>query len=183
MIGFLHPMIHLGFGVEFQQPAIIAEALGQAAIHSAWQDAFFLAVDEEAKQNRHPSRSLVNILNSIRADKKLSSAAHWEDDNKVRDGILVRAKDEMVKYASQWRVESDKLEEAVAEMTNAASKSRTNCMWMSLVCSSLLYRRCPTSSETDQVRFLLHACCQCLYLLLILHQAIVDQYREQGQAP
>lgn len=32
--GFLHPIIHLGFGVEFQQPAIIAEALAQAAVHT-----------------------------------------------------------------------------------------------------------------------------------------------------
>ena len=120
-------MIHLGFGIEFQQPAIVAEALGEAAIHSAWQDAFFFAVDEEVKQNRHPSsESLVNILDSIRADKKLSGAAHWDDDNKIRDGILLRAKDEMVKYASRWRVQPDKLEEAVAEMTNAASKFNIN---------------------------------------------------------
>ncbi len=34
--GFLHPMIHLGFGVEFKQPAIIAEALAQAAVHENW---------------------------------------------------------------------------------------------------------------------------------------------------
>ena len=26
-------MIHLGFGIEFNQPAIIAEALAQAAVH------------------------------------------------------------------------------------------------------------------------------------------------------
>ena len=34
--GFLHPIIHLGFGVEFKQPAIIAEALAQAAVHDNW---------------------------------------------------------------------------------------------------------------------------------------------------
>lgn len=34
--GFLHPMIHLGFGIEFKQPAIIAEALAQAAVHDNW---------------------------------------------------------------------------------------------------------------------------------------------------
>ena len=124
IIGFLHPIIHLGFGVEFQQPAIVAEALAQAAIHSAWQDEFFFAVDEEVKRNRYSPAHLVDILDNIRADKKLSGAVLWEDDNKIRDGILVRAKDEMVKYASQWRVEPDRLEEAVAEMTNAAGESR-----------------------------------------------------------
>ena len=35
-IGFLHPIIHLGFGVEFKQPAIIAEALAEAAVHDNW---------------------------------------------------------------------------------------------------------------------------------------------------
>ena len=34
--GFLHPMIHLGFGIEFNQPAIMAEALAQAAVHDNW---------------------------------------------------------------------------------------------------------------------------------------------------
>ena len=31
-LGFLHPIIHLGFGIEFNQPAIIAEALAQYVI-------------------------------------------------------------------------------------------------------------------------------------------------------
>ena len=117
-------MIHLSFGVEFQQPTIVAEALAQVAIHPAWQDEFFFAVDEEVKRNRYPPADLVDILDGIRADKKLSGAPHWEDDNKIRDGIMVRAKDEMVKYASQWRVDPDRLEEAIAEITNAASEFR-----------------------------------------------------------
>ena len=31
--GLLHPIIHLGFGVEFEQPIIMAEALAQAPVH------------------------------------------------------------------------------------------------------------------------------------------------------
>ena len=34
LTGFLHPLIHLGFGIEFEQPAIVAEALAQAAVVS-----------------------------------------------------------------------------------------------------------------------------------------------------
>ena len=64
----------------------------------------------------------MNILDKIRADEKLSTAAHWEDDHKVRDGIMVRAKDEMIKYVSQWQVKSDELEEETAEMINACGK-------------------------------------------------------------
>ncbi|KAI9847964.1 MAG: hypothetical protein M1837_001481 [Sclerophora amabilis] len=118
--GFLHPMIHLGFGVEFGQPTIIAEALALACIHPAWQDPFLFAAEETATRDQYPSECLVRILDNIRADKKLSTAAHWDDDNKIRDGIILRAKQEMVQYASQWRVDPEKLEEATAEMINAA---------------------------------------------------------------
>jgi len=113
-------MIHIGFRVEFRQPTVIAEALGQTAIHPMWLDSFFFAADEAAKRNQHPPSSFVGILDEIRADEKLSTAAHWDDQNLIRDGVLVRAKDEMVKYASQWRVNPENLEEATAELANAA---------------------------------------------------------------
>jgi hypothetical protein len=118
--GFLHPLIHLGFGVEFNQPAIVAEALAQAAIHTAWIGPLFLESEKAAKQNRNPSKSLVQLLDEIRADKELSSAAHFDDPNKIRDGILARSPDRMLKYASQYSVKEEELEEKTAEMINAA---------------------------------------------------------------
>lgn len=118
--GTLHPIIHLGFGIEFKQPTVIAEALGQTAIHPTYLDSFLFKADEAAKRNQHPSKSLVEILDAIRADEKLSTAAHWNDRNQIRDGVLLLAKDEMVKYASQWRVDPANLEEATAELANAA---------------------------------------------------------------
>ena len=121
-MGFLHPIIHLGFGVEFKQPAIIAEALAQAAVHASWLNAFLLSA-EKAAQTTEGGKSMVDLLDEIRADKKLSTAAHWKDDNKIRDGIMVRAPDEMIKYASQWKVAPQELMRTNAEMTNAVSKS------------------------------------------------------------
>lgn len=47
--GLFHPLIHLGFGIEFQQPAIMAEALGQAAIEYSTLDKWFEEVDDMAK--------------------------------------------------------------------------------------------------------------------------------------
>lgn len=123
-VGFLHPLIHLGFGVEFKQPAIIAEALAQAAVHDAWI-APYLFKAEKAASGKPSSKSMVSLLDEIRTDEKLSTAAHWDDGNKIRDGILKRAPDEMIKYASQWTVDPDQLEEKTAEMTNAASMSNT----------------------------------------------------------
>ena len=62
----------------------------------------------------------MDLLEQIRADDKLATSAHWGDANKVRDGILVRAPDEMIRVASKWLVTPDTPERKTAEMTNAA---------------------------------------------------------------
>ena len=59
------------------------------------------------------------LLDEIRSNKKLSTAAEWSDDNKVRDGIMARASDEMLKYTSQWIVTPENLEEKTVEMINS----------------------------------------------------------------
>jgi hypothetical protein len=82
-----------------------------------------LRAEKIARQSTGKGKNMVDLLDVIRADKKLSTAAHWDDSNKIRDGILARAPDEMFKYASQWRVGADELVEKTAEMTNAASES------------------------------------------------------------
>lgn len=120
--GFLHPLIHLGFGVEFEQPAIIAEALAQACIHSDWIAKFFSSAEQAADKNRsNPSRSMVELLDAIRNDKELYAAPHWSDGNKIRDGILARAGERMVSYTSQYHIKPEELDEKTAEMINAAA--------------------------------------------------------------
>ena len=81
---------------------------------------FFLESEKMAHASTTPSKTLFELLDAIRASRKLSTAAHWDDGNKIRDGILVRAKDEMLQYASQWSVRPDELDAKTAEMTNAA---------------------------------------------------------------
>ena len=150
--GFLHPIIHLGFGLEFKQPAIIAEGLAQAAVHSNYMNKLFLPTEKAAASQRS-SKGLVELLHEIRSDKKLSTAAHWGDDNKVRDGILVRAPEEMVKYASQYKVSEDELEEKTAEMTNAVGRNPSvplPFLGHSCFCS-IFHRRCATSPQTSQI--------------------------------
>jgi len=120
--GFLHPLIHLGFGVEFEQPAIIAEALAQAAIHSDWIEKFFYQAEQAAEDNRsNSSRTMVELIDDIRNDKQLHDAPRWSDGNKIRDGILARAGERMVSYTSQYHVQPGELEEKTAEMINAAA--------------------------------------------------------------
>ncbi|OAP56136.1 hypothetical protein AYL99_09315 [Fonsecaea erecta] len=119
--GYYHPLIHLGYGVEFNQPAIVAEALAQACVHSTYLDAFFELTAAAAKTATPDT--MVNLLDKIREDPIVSTAAHWEDGQKVRDGVLARAKYEMIAYAAQWRLSApytqESLEEAAAEVINA----------------------------------------------------------------
>ena len=114
-------MIHLGYGVEFQQPAIVVEALAQAATHDSWIGEYLLAAEKAARKSDKPSKSLFQLQREARANDKLKASPHWNDANKVRDGIFVRAKQEMVDIGSQWTVKEDELEQKTAEMINFAS--------------------------------------------------------------
>lgn len=77
---------------------------------------------EAADRSPRTTKSIVQLLDEIHRDKKLSSAAHWNDGNKIRDGILKRAPDEMMKYASQYVISEDELDEKTAEMINATGR-------------------------------------------------------------
>lgn len=124
--GFLHPIIHLGFGVEFKQPAVIAEALAQTALHDEWIGKLLLVAEKAAAERTgEGSKSLVQLLDEMQQDQKLVASPNWKDGNKIRDGVLARAPDEMIKYASQYTVRPEDLEEKTAEMINASSEPWT----------------------------------------------------------
>jgi hypothetical protein len=119
--GFFHPIIHLGFGIEFNQPAIIAEALAQAATHDTWTTDFLVAIENAASLNSTTaSKTMPEILDAIRADTKLSSAAAWADNNKIRDGIMVRAPKEMISHSLHWAPTIENLKQKTVEMINSA---------------------------------------------------------------
>jgi hypothetical protein len=154
--GFLHPIIHLGFGIEFHQPAIIAEALAQTASHDNWMAPLFLGCEKAAEANRgkdRPRRTIVQLLEEARNNETLHNAPHWEDGNKIRDGIMKRAPDEMIKLASQYTVEADELEEKTAEMINAAGKLLIayTAVLIAYFRHSLLYGRRSKATSPDQV--------------------------------
>lgn len=74
--GFLHPIIHLGFGIEFQQPAIIAEALAQAACHDSWIGKMFFPAEKAAKEKGN-DKTIAELLDEIHADKQIQEAVKW----------------------------------------------------------------------------------------------------------
>ncbi|KAF2090701.1 hypothetical protein K490DRAFT_62024 [Saccharata proteae CBS 121410] len=118
---FLHPIIHLGFGVEFKQPAIIAEALAQTAIHDDWEKDFLLGAEKAAKAKTTPPKTLVELIDAIRKDEKIAKAAHWNDDSKLRDGVFAREPRGITELTADFRVSPDELEFKTAEIANAAA--------------------------------------------------------------
>lgn len=116
----IHPIIHLGFGVEFNQPAIIAQGLAEAAVHENWIAPFLKGAEKAAGGvGSKPGKYLTQLLRDVRGDKVLSESAHWGDGNYMRDGTLKRAPEKMEEYAKQYTVSPDSLDEQLAEMINA----------------------------------------------------------------
>ncbi|KAK4155477.1 hypothetical protein C8A00DRAFT_41938 [Chaetomidium leptoderma] len=121
--GFLHPLIQLMYGVEWQQEAIVAEGLAQAAVHSAEIGGFLLGAERLAAASSHAQqgqKTVMELMAEVRRDEKLAGAARNGDANKVRDGVLARAKEEMIALAARVRVRPEEVEEKTAEMFDAA---------------------------------------------------------------
>ncbi|UKZ83563.1 hypothetical protein TrVFT333_011372 [Trichoderma virens FT-333] len=103
--GFLHPLIQLMYGIEWRQPAIIAEGLAQAAVHENRVGVFLTKLFESVGQ----------------FSEKLATSARFGDSNKVYDGVFVRAPDEALEFLKQVRVREDELDERLAEMAHSCA--------------------------------------------------------------
>lgn len=118
--GAYHPIIHLGFGVEFDQPAIVAESLAQAASHDRMniEDVLFAAEKKASTTaaagvpQRGKPKSLIALMHDVRANDRIREAPLWSDlGNKMKDGIVGRAGDEMARIAAQFHIQPDSLED------------------------------------------------------------------------
>ncbi|KAH7633020.1 hypothetical protein B0T09DRAFT_332675, partial [Sordaria sp. MPI-SDFR-AT-0083] len=128
--GFLHPLIQLMYGLEWKQPAIVAEGLAQAAVHGDDIGVYLLGAEREAARVKSKSdapeqmdRILDLLERGVRGNEKLAKAARMGDANKIRDGVLVRAKEEAIQLAAKVKLKATtekELHERTAEMYDAA---------------------------------------------------------------
>nr|UYO77221.1 oxidoreductase ptaJ like [Trichoderma oligosporum] len=147
--GLYHPIIHLGFGVEFDQPSIVAEGLAQAASHHPgliWTP-FFRRSEELARSGSVQPKPLAQLYQAVRANDKIRGAARLQDGPFRGQGMVERAADELVPVAAQFQVTPDTLERAKAEVlscsafTTAAQKSgkipKVDFFYLHMVTSAL----------------------------------------------
>ncbi|TVY75177.1 Oxidoreductase ptaJ [Fusarium oxysporum f. sp. cubense] len=121
-MGFLHPIIHLGCGLEFDQPAVVAEALAQAAVHSDnFLFTFFHEAESRAEIPGTGKKNLAELLDLARASEKCRNASNSQVREKIRDGVLLNAKEEAMQLATQYKVEEDEVDLRTAELCNATA--------------------------------------------------------------
>jgi hypothetical protein len=118
--GFEHPILHLGFGLEFNQPCLVAESLAAACVHDDWPVPIVAPVEKYIASNPSiPYNSFISILQSLKADPVVGTAVKPKDPpNRVTDGLMKRAAKEIVPHLAKWRVKPTKedIEYRTAEM-------------------------------------------------------------------
>lgn len=111
-------MIHLGYGIEFNQPAIVAEALAQTAVHKNEVSVIMLGTESVASSSTGPSPPLIEILTQLRSTESIRDASCWGDGSWIEDAPLTQAPRALWEIAAQWRVQANELNEKTAEMIN-----------------------------------------------------------------
>ena len=125
--GAYHPIIHLGFGIEFNQPSIVAEALAQAAAHDNSNIGTLFQNAESEAAIIYPTakpKPMIQLIHEVRANETIRNAPRWTDfGNKMRDGIIGRAGEDMQSLAAQFRIRHDdeELERRTAEMISTCA--------------------------------------------------------------
>ncbi|KAF4978016.1 hypothetical protein FZEAL_5541 [Fusarium zealandicum] len=113
--GLLHPLIQLLYAIEWEQPMLVAAALAQTAVHQNKLHEFLTRAAEKAATSPKMN-TILGLFEDANKDEKLKPSAHWEDPQRIFDGVLGRAKDEMIDLAARVKVEENELEERTAEM-------------------------------------------------------------------
>ncbi|KAH0333658.1 hypothetical protein KCU81_g9781, partial [Aureobasidium melanogenum] len=117
--GVLHPLIQLMYGLEWEQPAVVAEGLAQAAIHGIEQLDELLVQSERMVYNSSSTGRIPNLLTiykRIQQDPQLSHCVRPDDEEKIIEGVIGRSKEEMLAVLQEVRVHAEDLAERTAEM-------------------------------------------------------------------
>ncbi|KAJ5654860.1 hypothetical protein N7490_001863 [Penicillium lividum] len=121
-LGFIHPLIQLGFGVEFNLSYLSCEALAMSCTQFD-EDALPLLIRaEEMAKTRQDRLSLVEITDLCSADQILLDSAVFENLNFFSvKGLVGSHPDRILEYASRYTVNEDEIALRSAELCNASS--------------------------------------------------------------
>jgi hypothetical protein len=118
----LHPIIHLGYGIEFDQPLIIAEALAGAAIHDTFMGTIcFPAERVSAKRACTEDATLTSLVEVLQhEDRILASISEEDTHNKLATDLMIREPHLLIDIVSRYKVTPETLDRKLAEMVQTS---------------------------------------------------------------
>ena len=133
--------MHIGLGLKFDQPTILAEGVAEAAVHDGWYYIKYLdACEAVAAQASEPPVSLIDCYTACLADPIVTTCSAWElidqfellspewPDGRwfiklepLRDGVVAKALGPLYLIAARFRLSADDdLYRAAVEVLNTA---------------------------------------------------------------
>ncbi len=119
--GILHPTIHLMHGVEWDQPALVAEGLAQTAVHELEGLPELLpGAEAKSRERKEPMPAIMELFEAVGGTEVFNSFATLEKEGLV-EGVMAtkERRAALVDLMSRVKVEPGELEERTAEMFDA----------------------------------------------------------------
>ncbi len=120
-------MIHLGYGLEFNQPCLVAEALAAGCVHDDWPRKIIFPVEAHLKSHPNtPSKPILDVVLDLHNDRVVSTAVGPDDLLNKIDALLSKpaAVQAMVPYLAQYQAKSSTpadLNREAADMIHTAA--------------------------------------------------------------
>lgn len=80
--GVYHPLIHLGYGIEFNYPLMIAEGLAWVAVHKSRSQRFYDSIKNNVNHSVESSSSPLEIVRAVHKDSRIDGVVSNEDEDK-----------------------------------------------------------------------------------------------------
>lgn len=140
--GYVHSMMHVGMGLEYKQPKILAEGFAQAVVHhDYWYTDFLHQAEDLAKKGEESALSMVECVDLAAQHPIIKTCSSYdyqrqfegEGEKKafvmrkemIKDGVCGKGFEPLKVVAARYRVDPNDLERETAALINAACKSET----------------------------------------------------------
>jgi hypothetical protein len=121
-LGIFHPYLHIGYAFEYNQPALVAEALAMASVHDPSGELMAPIWIESEKQAKPSGKTLRQLMEETRENSILKPAIDGENTIDRSKNVATNAAEEMIKSAAQYTISGDQLEERMYEMIDTCCK-------------------------------------------------------------
>jgi hypothetical protein len=98
--GLLHPLIHIGFGIEFESDILTAEGLAMACCSKPILKDFSFVEERESGKV-----SLPEIFDMIRKDNSIGPVIRWDEPNKSE--VIQKLSNQVRRYTQMFRIQEE----------------------------------------------------------------------------